>query len=186
LTGWQVDYGDPKAWSVRNRELVVTGADQIDQRGWLLSNKEFSDFLLRFEFQLSAGGNSGVTIRAQPGESRYSASARRHIEIQLQDDTYPSLRGRLRLNQTTGSLYDLALDQPAELKPLGEWNSMSIEARGRMLRIEVNGRVTLNTDLDRFSDKTDRLPGLTRPSGRIGFQSWTGTVRFRKIWILPY
>jgi tetratricopeptide (TPR) repeat protein len=186
LAGWRVDHGDPHAWSVRNGELVVTGAIDQDQRGWLLSDDEFSDFLLRFEFQLTAGGNSGVTIRARPGESRYSNTAKRHIEIQLMDDTDPSTVGKLELNKLTGSLFGLALDQPAKLKPFGEWNTMTIEARDSSLRVVVNGGETLKTSLDRFSDKADRLPALKRPRGRIGFQSWMGTVRFRKIEILPY
>ena len=186
LTGWVVDHGARGAWSVDGGELVVAGAREIDERGWLLTEKEYSDFTLRFEYRLGDGANSGVTVRAVPGESRYSPTATRHMEIQLLDDNAPSLAGSLKRTQMTGSLHNLALDGPARLKPTGEWNAVEIRASGRSLRIVVNGQATLDTDLDRFADQADRLPGLKRPSGRIGFQNWEGTARFRNIEVRPH
>jgi hypothetical protein len=58
---------------------------------------------------------------------------------------------------------------------------MEVEARGRSLRVSVNGQEVVSTDLDSFASRINDLPGLGRQSGRIGFQNWQGTVRFRNI-----
>jgi hypothetical protein len=171
LAGWVVDSGARRLWSVENGELVAAGSADGAERGWLLSEQDYSDFVLRFDFQLAKGGNSGVTFRASPG-------AKEQLEIQLLDDwsflTLPD-------TMLTGSLWKLAIDRPAALKPQGSWNTMEVEARGRSLRVTVNGQDTLRTSLDRFADEAERLPALRRAKGRIGFQNWEGTVRFRNI-----
>jgi hypothetical protein len=171
LTGWVVDSGARRLWSVEGGELVAAGSADGAERGWLLSENDYSDFVLRFDFRLTKGANSGVTFRAPPG-------AKEQLEIQLLDDW-----GFLASPDTmlTGSLWKLAIDRPAALKPQGSWNTMEVEARGRSLRVTVNGQDTLRTSLDRFAGEAERLPALRRDEGRIGFQNWEGTVRFRNI-----
>ena len=71
--------------------------------------------------------------------------------------------------------------RPAELKPDGSWNQMVIEMRGMELRVSINGREVRDTDLGGFANEPNALPALRNESGRIGFQSHTGTVRFRNI-----
>jgi hypothetical protein len=185
LTGWVVDHGDPQAWSVHDGELRATGAKEVDRRGWLLTDRDFGDVLLRLEFLVLAGGNSGVTLRARPGESRFTATGQRHWEIQLLDDDFAGWPAPLRAVQKTGALYGIAIDEAARLKPPGQWNQLEIELRARSLRVAVNGRDTLRTDLDRHAELAERLPGLKRASGRIGLQSWEGEMRFRKIEVRP-
>ena len=68
LTGWTIDSGDRTAWRVEEGDLVVNGSGDWKKSGFLLSDREFADFRLRFEFQPSAKSNSGVTFRALPGE----------------------------------------------------------------------------------------------------------------------
>jgi hypothetical protein len=171
LAGWVVDSGARRLWSVEGGELVAAGSADGAERGWLLSEHDYSDFVLRFDFRLTKGGNSGVTFRAPPG-------AKEQLEIQLLDDpSYPKVPDTM----LTGSLWKLAIDRPAALKPQGSWNTLEVEARGRSLRVTVNGQDTLNTSLDRFAGEARRLPALRRDEGRIGFQNWEGTVRFRNI-----
>jgi hypothetical protein len=147
---------------------------------------------LRFEFQLAAGANSGVALRAVPGEKHPKDSALpHHLEVQILDDG-----GRRKpsgsIPYPTGSLFwaaddsYLRPDRLADLKPLGSWNEMTIEARGASLQVWVNGRRVLSTDLEQLSNQSNALPGLQRPSGRIGFQRHTGAVRFRDIEIKEF
>jgi hypothetical protein len=171
LAGWEVESGARNRWWVGARELVAAGADKPEDMGWLLTQRDYSDFILRFEFMLSRGGNSGVTFRAALGEKK-------HLEIQILDDSrYPEIQD----TALTGSLYGLALDRRANLKSEGEWNQMEIELRGRSLRVTVNGRDTLQTNLSRFGGQANQLPALKRVTGRIGLQNWDRAVRFRNI-----
>jgi hypothetical protein len=171
LTGWEVESGARNRWWVGGGDLVAAGADKPEDMGWLLTQKDYSDFILRFEFMLSRAGNSGVTFRAVPGEKK-------HLEIQILDDaSYPQVQD----TALTGSLWGLALDRRAVLKSEGEWNQMEIELRGQSLRVTVNGRDTLRTDLNRFAAQAEQLPALKRVTGRIGLQNWDRAVRFRNL-----
>jgi formylglycine-generating enzyme required for sulfatase activity/predicted Ser/Thr protein kinase len=68
LTGWAVDSGPTNAWRVVNGELVVTGPGGYRKSGFLLTSRDYSEFLLKFEFQASRNANSGVAFWARPGE----------------------------------------------------------------------------------------------------------------------
>jgi serine/threonine protein kinase len=179
--GWYVDHGDARAWAVDGGMVVASGATDVDDRGWLLTRQDYDHFLLRLEFKLARGGNSGVTFRAAPGESRFVARDKYHPEIQIFDDADPAWSDKLQPAQTTGALYNLARNAAARLKPLGEWNTMEVMAWGRWLFVSVNGYPTLDVDLDDFKTQAESLPGLKRATGRIGLQNWQGTVQYRNV-----
>src|SRR5262249_14517451 len=83
---WVVGGGRPKGWCVEDEELVTTGAGYLTG-GYLLTKRSYSDFRLVFEFQLSAGANSGVALRAIPGERHATWKAvPEHLEVQILDD----------------------------------------------------------------------------------------------------
>jgi hypothetical protein len=178
LTGWKCDRGDPNVWSVdHDGNLVADGSGGARNETFLLSERSFSDCLFRFEFKLPKNSDSGVAVRAINGGE--------HVAINLRNIDDPpgvhSQTGALRWSTSGGSRDYSGPDRLAELRQTEFWNEMLIELRGERLRVLVNGREVRNTDLRKFAAKTDALPGLTRPSGRIGFQSHTGTVRFREI-----
>jgi serine/threonine protein kinase len=171
LSAWETASGDPAAWGVADGTMVFTLTDPPRQRGWLVTQHDYTDFILRFEFQLAPGANSGVGLRMWPG-------APKPLEIQIQDDTFNAFAAQ-RPIERTGALYGLA-GQPAQLRPLGEWNQMEIELRGWSLRVAVNGKETLRTMLN--DDEVVRyLNGAPPTSGRIGLQHWLGSARFRKL-----
>jgi hypothetical protein len=178
LSGWTVDSGDEEAWSIEDGELVNRVGER--RKGWLLTTRDYSDFVLRLEFKFAEGANSGIGFRAAPGEGLAAVGSPRHPEIQLQDDSFAAYANQQRM-QRTGALYNLAIDRPARLKEVGEWNSLEMEVRGSKLRVAVNGEQVLETDLKNFDDQAERVPGLKRSSGRIGLQSWVGSTRFRMI-----
>jgi hypothetical protein len=72
-------------------------------------------------------------------------------------------------------------NNPANMKPAGQWNSLEVTVRGETLRARVNGESVLDTKLDPSAKSGTVVPGLERAKGRIGLQRHTGTVRFRKI-----
>lgn len=173
LTGWQVDGGDPKSWSAETGAIVAANRGRAS-RNWLLTERSYSDFVLRLEFQLTAGTNSGIALRTQPDEGELA-----HLEVQVADGSHPDV-ARNPLQQT-GALFTLALDQPARLRPSGSWNQMEIALSGSSLRVSINGQPVVSTQLDKFADKAVKFPALRRTSGHIGLQNWDGTVRFRRI-----
>jgi hypothetical protein len=58
-------------------------------------------------------------------------------------------------------------------KPLGEWNSLVIEAVGRSIKVWVNG--------DLVNEGSD----ATADHGQIAVQSEGSEIEFRKLWLVP-
>jgi formylglycine-generating enzyme required for sulfatase activity/WD40 repeat protein len=192
LTGWVVDGGEEDAWQVKNGELVVHAAaeDRNKHQGYLLTARDYRDFRLRFQFQrTSDSAVSGIALRAVPRETARDSLP----DINVKDDFPFHLTVSLRKfgeDERTGNLWwsvhtgiqpPLSPEQPAQVKPSGEWNDMEIEMRGQALRINVNGREVQNVMLNKIRPLKYPAPGLSRSSGRIGFWKRGGEVRFRNI-----
>jgi hypothetical protein len=174
LSGWTVAAaGDRAAWGAENGLLYGEG-----KGGWLMTDKEYSDFELRLEFKLAAGANSGVALRSPlTGDPAFVG-----MEVQLlDDDWYKKNYTGLRPNQLTGAIYDIVPPSRNALKPAGEWNSLRVVAAGRRVTVELNGTRITDADLDEHRDRAAKHPGLLRQSGHIGLQSHTERVEFRKV-----
>jgi hypothetical protein len=177
LTGWRVDRGDPNIWHVEAGVLVAEASGDWRKQTFLLSDRVFSDYILRFEFQLPKNGDSGLALLALPGEQ--------HVELNLRNfEEPPGLHAQtaaLGWSRSGNGKDYLPPDQPAELGPDDAWNDVKIELRDGKLQAWVNGRQVQSTDLRQLATRPNALPALKREAGRIGFQSHTGTVRFRNI-----
>jgi hypothetical protein len=152
--------------------------------GNLLTEREFGDFVLRLDFKLTPGGNNGVAIRAPlTGDIAYSG-----MEIQILDQEHEKYKGRLQPWQHTGSVYNVlpAADGDA-LKPVGEWNSYEITAKGPRITVVLNGKKLVDGDLSQVKDPEilKKHPGIQRTSGRVGFLGHNTRVEFRNIRIKP-
>ncbi|MCI0535382.1 MAG: DUF1080 domain-containing protein, partial [Verrucomicrobiales bacterium] len=147
--------------------------------GNLFTEKEFDNFIFRFEFRLSENGNNGVGIRTPfEGDAAYLG-----MEIQVLDDNGPEYRGKLQPWQYHGSIYNVVPAKPGSLKPPGEWNSEEILADGRHIKVTVNGKVIVDANLNDVRDpKTiEKHPGMLRPRGHIGFLGHGTEVAFRNL-----
>jgi hypothetical protein len=192
LSGWRVDSGDPGAWQVNSGELCARSSesftmDPVDP-GYLLSEREYKDFHLRFQFRrITDGANSAIAVRAVPHEtSRNSMPNVKkdkpfHLTIWIGKPQDRDGTGGLVWSPHTGIQPPLFPDRSAELKPLGQWDAMEIEMQGQHLRTIVNGREVLNVMLNQTRPAKNPAPGLSRYSGRIGFLKRSGEVRFRNI-----
>jgi 3-keto-disaccharide hydrolase len=69
------------------------------------------------------------------------------------------------------------------LKPVGEWNSEEITARGRQVTVKLNGNTIVDANLDQVKDDAalKKHPGLARKSGHLGFLGHGARVEFRNI-----
>ncbi len=146
--------------------------------GNLFTEKEYSDFVLRFEFKLDPGANNGIGIRAPlQGDAAYLG-----MEIQVLDDNAPQ-NASLHPAQFHGSIYDVVPSRHDARKPAGEWNEEEITAQGRHIQVVLNGVTILDTNLNDVTDAETlrRHPGLLRERGHIGFLGHNDYVEFRNI-----
>ncbi len=175
LDGWRLVRGRGPGYVVENGLLVCPA----EGGGNLFTEKEYANFILRFEFRLSPGGNNGVGIRAPlEGDAAYQG-----MEIQILDDQHEKYKGWLKPEQHHGSIYDVIPARTGYLKPAGEWNEEEILADGRRIRVTLNGVIILDAGLDivREPQVLKRHPGLLRSSGHIGFLGHGTRVEFRNI-----
>jgi hypothetical protein len=152
-----------------------------EKGGNLFTEKEYADFVLRFEFKLEPGANNGLAIRAPlEGNAAYAG-----MELQILDDTSGQYKN-LQPYQYHGSVYGIAPAKRGHLKPVGEWNQQEVTCAGRQVKVVLNGQTIVDVDLDKVApggktiDGSDH-PGLKRTKGHIGFLGHGSRVEFRNI-----
>jgi Domain of Unknown Function (DUF1080) len=174
LDGWKAT-GKMDVWGAENGVIFVSGSGG----GWLLTEKEYGDFELRVDYKMSKQSNSGVALRTPvKGDPAYAG-----MEIQLIDDL--NWKG-LQSWQHTGSIYNVVPAKKIANKDIGEWNSMKITVKGRRVKVENNGEVLVDADLDQYVDEHGKKhPGIMpeRTKGHVGFQSHDNRVEFKNIYL---
>jgi hypothetical protein len=174
LEGWTLIKGSGRGYVVENGVLVCPE----DGGGNLLTDKDYANFVLRFEFKLTPGGNNGVGIRAPlAGDVAYSG-----MEIQILDHNHPKYKD-LQPWQRHGSVYNVVPAKADALKPAGEWNQEEIVADGKKIKVTLNGVLITDADLSAVTDPAvlKKHPGVLRTTGRIGFLGHGTRVEFRNI-----
>jgi hypothetical protein len=175
LKGWTLVNGKGPGYVPRDGILVCPA----DGGGNLFTEKEYANFIFRFEYRLAPGGNNGVGIRAPlSGDAAYQG-----MELQILDDQHERYKGRLRSEQHHGSLYDLIPARTGFQKTAGEWNEEEVTADGSRIRVKLNGVIILDADLNiiQESQVLKKHPGARRASGHIGFLGHGTLVEFRNI-----
>lgn len=194
LDGWQADIpaADDKedknpSFTVRDGLLVSLGSPG----GHLITDKEFSDYKLTVEYRFSdKPGNCGVLVHASDLRALYDMFPK-SIEVQMESESagdfwciqenieVPDMekrRPRKEGQKFGGAPEDarqiLNLTDGSE-KPVGEWNTMTIEARGGDIIVHVNG------------DLVNHGKNATATKGKIALQAEGSEVEFRKIELTP-
>jgi hypothetical protein len=187
LTGWVYGKkGDGKENKVGQGYQVKDGViySTTKDNGQLFTQKEYANFVLRFEFKLTESANNGIGIRAPlSGDAAYVG-----MEIQVLDNDgkkykKPDGTHAIRPAQFHGSIYDVFPAKPGALKPVGEWNTEEIRADGTKITVTVNGTVITEADLSTVTDPAvlKKHPGLKNEKGRIGFLGHGDAVEFRNL-----
>jgi hypothetical protein len=126
LNGWHGfnKKGEVKNWTIEDSALVCLGAAQGDTGGDIVSDKEFENFELKWDWKITKGGNSGVMYHVIE-DAKYKAPYETGPEYQVLDDVgFPE---KLEEWQKTGADYAMNLaNDKKKLKPVGEWNSSKI------------------------------------------------------------
>lgn len=148
--------------------------------GNLFTEKEYANFIFRFDFQLTPGANNGLGIRAPlEGDAAYAG-----MELQILDNTHIKY-AELKDYQYHGSVYGVIPAKRGFLKPVGEWNQQEVLVNGDSVKVTLNGETILdgNIKLARKGGTMDgkKHPGLKNKKGHIGFLGHGDLVRFRSI-----
>jgi hypothetical protein len=174
------DDGPPKGWTVRQWDdvskpvaakwNVSKGVLHASQRGnWLMSDKEYGDFELEFEFKLGELGNSGCALRApMNGDPAFDG-----MELQMADLRYNT---SAKESELTGGIYRAIKPKKQVYKPT-DWNKFEIKLVGDRLKVTLNGELIQDVDLAGETEKVKRHDGSDAPAikdrprrGHIGFQ----------------
>ena len=135
---------------------------------WWYAGRQFTNFVMRGEFlQEQDNADSGVFLRFPDPGNDPSVAVKNGHEMEIGDPNSEKPTWR------TGALYPFRAPVTANTKPVGQWNSYEIVARGHDYSIRINGKV-VNT----WTDTTQRTL-----SGFIGLQNYNDgkTVRHRNL-----
>ncbi len=171
--GWRVgawnDVSKPgptgAVWIVKNG--VLHGSEP--RGSWLMSEKEYGDFILEYEFKLGERGNSGLAIRApMKGDPAFDG-----MELQMADFRYNE---EAKDSELSGGLYRALAPTKQVYKPT-DWNSYRVELRGSRIVVILNGEKIQDADLSAYTEPVKRHDNTLAPplkdrprKGHIGFQ----------------
>jgi hypothetical protein len=194
LTGWKDDVPakdtDPAispSFIVRNGSLVSLG----NPKGHLITEAAYKDYRLEVEYRFPGqGGNCGVLVHASRPRALYKMFPQ-SIEVQMKSGDagdfwcieenieVPDMERRRprKEGQKWGGGPDDArrivnLTDDSE-KPLGQWNTMVVEARGNTIKVWVNGTLV------------NEGHNATVSSGKLALQAEGTEVEFRRVEIRP-
>ncbi|WP_018618412.1 3-keto-disaccharide hydrolase [Spirosoma luteum] len=197
--GWRGAYTDKfpaKGWDVMDGMLTIqqSNGSESESFGDIVTDGEYSDFDLMFDFKLTDGANSGlkyfvVEQKPKPKGSAYG------LEYQvLDDDKHPDAKLGRNGNRTVGSLYDLIPASGKKANPIGEWNTGRVVSKGNHVEHWLNGKKVV--DYDRGSANFRDAVALSKykapsynangrfgeaPRGHILLQDHGNRVYFRNI-----
>ena len=172
--------GNTTDYIIEDGNIAIRPRPGKGSGGNLFTKEEFSDFIFRFEFQLTPGGNNGLGIRAPlTGDAAYEG-----MELQILDNDAPIYKD-LHVYQYHGSVYGTIPAKRGFLKPVGEWNYEEVIVNGPKIKVILNGETILDGDITeaRKNGAADgkKHPGLLRDSGHIGFLGHGSPLQFRNI-----
>ena len=193
--GWEDAYsvGFPNdSWEINENGLTVkTSGDQSPVSGRdIITTNQFGSFILKFDFRLTKGANSGVKyfVEDLKNKSAPVGKAVAALEYQVVDDSMPGVTG----NRTLGSLADLLESKKtrAHIKKTGEWNQGIIKVfPDKRIEYFLNGYKILEfkrgsaeyLDLVAKSKYKDLQSFGMAPKGHILLEGRGGVVSYRSI-----
>ena len=195
FNGWHqyngAEIGDE--WSVSEGELTF---QPKENRQWgdggknIVTDKEYTNFVLSLEWKISEAGNSGIFWGVKEGKE-YGEPYVTGPEIQILDnERHPDAKANPKFHQA-GALYDLVQPTADVCKPAGEWNHvlLTINHNTNHGAVELNGTEIVTFPLS--GEEWNRLVNGSKfkgwdgfgefKTGKIGLQDHDDKVSFRNI-----
>jgi hypothetical protein len=164
LDDWKI-FGRPAGFVVKDG---ILHSDSGKDGQYMFFKKEFADFILRVEWRISKGGNSGVFIRSPFDAYPWDAGFEVQISNEPRDEAH-----------CTGSLYSALAVNPRPDETAEVWHEFEIRCIGSRVTVFADNIPVVDADA-----KT--VPQMkTRPlKGYVGLQDShnpDGWVEFRKV-----
>ncbi|GAB3033446.1 3-keto-disaccharide hydrolase [Spirosoma pulveris] len=163
--GWRGAYKDKfpeKGWSITDGQLTIQQSDGSESQsfGDIVTDGEYGDFDLVFDFKLTEGANSGVKYYVVEESPKPKGSAF-GLEFQvLDDDKHPDAKMGRNGNRTVGSLYDLIPASGKKANPIGEWNTGRVISKGKHVEHWLNGKKVV--EYERGSEQFRELVAMSK------------------------
>ncbi len=192
FSGWH-KYGGGEvgnAWKIEDGAIYLDAANkdgwQTGDGGDIVTDEEFENFHLKYEWKIAQNGNSGVIffINETP-EYEYPWQTGPEMQV-LDNEGHPDAK---IISHRAGDLYDLIVSSEETVKPYGEWNQAEIIADNGKLEFVLNGTTIVSTMMwtsewealiadSKFKD----MPGFGKfKKGKIALQDHGDLVHYRNI-----
>ncbi len=188
--GWH-SYGRPASgpsWKVGDGTIYYDTTDErkIHDRD-LVTDKEYENFDLKYEWRIAPKGNSGLLFDVNEDTAKYRQTYFTGPEMQIIDNNgHPDAKNP---RHRAGDLYDLIPVSQETVRPVEQFNEAQITLNKGKLDLYLNGTHVVSTTM--WDDNWDKLvagskfksmPGFTKTKkGRIALQSHGSMVWFKNV-----
>lgn len=182
-----------KAWKIDTDGTVYL--DAVNKDGWqtgdggdIVTDGEYENFHLKYDWKIAENGNSGVIFLVNESPE-YPYAWHSGMEMQVLDNEgHPDAK---IISHRAGDLYDLIVSSEETVKPWGEWNHAEIIVNNGDLEMKLNGTTVVKTTMwtaewkaliadSKFKD----MPGFgTFKKGKIALQDHGDLVYFKNVLI---
>lgn len=198
MNGWRDFNGTSLTgpWEVQDGTIWTDGEGD-DGNGYIVTDREYANFDLKWEWKIARGGNSGMIYHAVEGP-QYKVPYVTGPEYQIiDDDNWEEVNG-YPLEPWQRCAVDYAMYVPdfetRILKPAGQWNQSEIIFDNGHVTYLLNGKVTVEFDAwtpdwyaRKDAGKWGHAPeyGLSR-TGHIciqdhGYPAWFRNLRIKEL-----
>ncbi|AHM63048.1 hypothetical protein D770_24015 [Flammeovirgaceae bacterium 311] len=134
-TGVGSDTFPENGWIIENEALVLA------EGGNIMTRKEYADFDLRFEFNMTPAANSGIKYYVSKLTNKESGKVVTNgPEYQIIDDyTNPDVKDQADEREKAAALYLLYAPTDKNLLPAGQWNTGRIVSKDQKVEHWLNG-----------------------------------------------
>src|SRR3989440_2217783 len=129
LDDWMTSGGKPSKTPVEHGSINPHKCGHY----MMVHKKKWENYILKLDFKISKGCNSGIFIRT------YSLTPRKGkdvgfngLEVAIDDTSGAGYHD-------TGAIYDLAKPSKNAMKPAGQWNHIVITCNKDLILVELNG-----------------------------------------------
>jgi hypothetical protein len=194
MKGWRDFNNDSLTgpWTVENGTIKAEGHGN-DENGYIVTNEQFDNFILSWDWKISKGGNSGMLYHVIENK-KFAVPYVTGPEYQLIDNI--NFPGKLEEWQKCGADYAMYLPDSAKLhiNPAGEWNNSKIVFDNGHVDYWMNGEKTLEFEAwtpdwlsRKQSGKWKNSPEYGMSSTGViclqdhGYPAWFRNVKIKKL-----
>jgi len=119
----------------------------------MIHEKKWENFVLRLDFKISQGCNSGIFFRTSSLQPRAGKDVGFNgIEIAIDDTATAGYHD-------TGAIYDLVKPRVNAMKPADQWNELKLFCNRNLISVSINGKRVSRMDTNQFSEPNKRPDG---------------------------